>query len=158
MGVAQPAPESSKGPLNIKIKPPASPIPGTEQGFLTTLTIHNTWPGKINKIKSVYVYIPKGLKISSDQDYLYEPLTCDRLPSAEAKTCDANKVNAYQVKQEELQRVEYQNITLARMFTIHTEVENTDLLLGNTQAKPGSFHASIKYDYELEQKTSTTVY
>lgn len=157
-GVAQPVPESSDGPLNIKIKPPESPIPGTEQGFITTITIHNAWPGKINKIKSIYIYVPKGLKISSDQDYLYEPLACNMLPAEEAKTCDSNRVNAYQVKQEEFEREEYRNITLARMFTIHTEVEDADLLLGNSEIKPGSFHTSIKYDYELEQAISVTVY
>ncbi|MBN1644508.1 hypothetical protein JW851_00510 [Candidatus Woesearchaeota archaeon] len=152
--------ENSKGPVSLNINLPTAPIATKEnKEFSIGITLFKMGKGKIKQINDLYIYLPKGLKTVKDRGLsdIYEETTCSELPEEEARVCNPEAVEVYKVKKSELSKQLYQNILTVREFRMYLEIEDYDLLMSQSTEKPGSFHASLKYDYELEQSLDIRV-
>ncbi|MBD3361280.1 hypothetical protein GF358_00655 [Candidatus Woesearchaeota archaeon] len=159
-GYPKPSATSSKGPVNINIKTPEAPIPSAPDKRMTlSITLHNTGPGQIKELKEVYIFIPKGLGISTaiDGRKIYQKIECNELPSEEAKVCVPDTTTVYKVSADELKKELYKNIVLSREFRLYLEIQDYDALLGESIIKPGNIYASAKYDYEMDQKVQIKI-
>jgi hypothetical protein len=152
-GYPQPKATSSKGPVNINIRTPEAPIASRADKKMTIgITIHNTGGGVIEKIKDLFIFIPAGLTLATEIDStgVFEERSCADLPPEEARLCNpAAKV--YRVSRDELLKYQYKDIIAGREFRLYLNMEDYDKLIGDAPIKPGSFYASIKYDYKLEK-------
>jgi hypothetical protein len=154
LGYPKPEATSSKGPVNINIRTPAAPLPAAVDKKMTISTIlHNAGAGQIKQISEVYIFIPKGLTLATEIDSrgIYNEISCEDLPSEESKLCDSRTTTVYEVAPAELNNEMYKNIRSAREFRMYLEISDYDKILGEAPIKPGSFYATAKYDYEIEQ-------
>lgn len=159
-GYPQPEATSSKGPVNINIKTPHAPIPAAYDKKITISTvIHNAGRGEIKEIKELYIFVPKGLALSTAVDGrgIYEEISCEQLPPEEARICNPQTTTVYKVSEAELKKDLYKNIRAGREFRMYLEIEDYDKIIGDSPIRPGSFYASMKYDYKLEQSTQIQV-
>ena len=157
-GYPQPEAICSQGPVNINIKTPEAPIASEQDKKITTaITIFNNGGGTIKEIDSLYIYIPKGFSLFEEIEtsQVYKEIKCSDLPEQENKMCDPETTTVYKVIG--LDKLQYQDIRTAREFRIYLQMEDYDKIIGEAPIKPGSFHASMKYQYELEKKTTINI-
>lgn len=158
-GYSQPEAITSKGPVNLKITTPTAPISAKDdKRMVIGITVFNKGRGNIKQINDLFIYIPKGFTLTEDNYNVYEKIgSCTELPEDEAKICDINAMDVYRINSEELESPTYKNITIARELRMYLATEDYTKLVGDSPIKPASFHASLKYDYQLEQSASIDV-
>ncbi len=156
-GYPQPEAITSKGPVNLNIKTPTAPIPAEQdKKIAVAITIFNTGGGTIKEINSLYIYVPKGFTLFKEIETheIYERINCEDLPEEETRICDPETTDIYQVKDFSVQ---YKNIRTAREFRMYLQMDDYDKIIGEAPVKPGSFHASMKYQYELKQELPISI-
>ena len=139
----EPIARYTSGPIKIGISTSSQPI-GLNQEATTKprvgFTIENTWEGKIKKITSLKITLPKGLEL--DQD------TCDyNFLVSETKE---NSIT-YKITKE------IDEIKTYRTFNCRTKVTDIISLLGNIPLSTKELSVSAAYIFESEEETKITV-
>lgn len=154
-----PTTQYSNGPIMIGMHA-GDPLTAVKQGRLGPafkVTVDNKWPGKLNKITKLIVYIPEGLTASTERCKDFTKATL--VPgSAEYQ----QSYVAYALKEEKLKSLntimpELQNVKSYLTFVCGTDITNIPVLLGATPITTQYFKTTIEYDYTVTQKTSTFV-
>ncbi len=158
-GYSQPEAITSKGPATLKITTPTAPSPAADnKKMVIGITMYNQGNGQIKQVNDLFIYIPKGFALTEDNYDIYSKIdSCAELPEEEAKICDIEAMDVYKVSSEELESPTYRNITYAKELRMYLAIEDAAKLTGDSPIKPASFHASLKYDYQLEQSTQIDV-
>lgn len=161
----QPGTIYTKGPIMIGIgqdvsKQPVGiygPASGIDQGPTIGVTIDNVWLGKLKKITSLILMVPKGLEVTDINGFPAKASSCELLTDKEAEACDDAVVNVYFLPEAELTRVNAEKDIMAYTFRAHTKIVDYAALMGQDPIAIKNFKVTAKYDYSYSTQRSITV-
>jgi len=134
-----------------------APASGITQGPTIGVTVDNVWLGKMTKLNNLILMTPKGITVTDINGINVEPTVCERLPDADAATCDDSIVNAYLLPQSELNKINKEKDIMAYTFRAHTKISDYNKLMGQDPISIKNFKATANYEYSYSTQRSIGV-
>jgi hypothetical protein len=149
----------TSGPIRVGMGIGQQPVAlgrGGEALSSLGVTIDNAWEGKVLDLTGVYIFVPKGLKVSSIEGVDITQATCEDIPEEERQSCDDTLTNIYALTTNELSLPYYKNLT-TKTFRIPIDIDNPEKVLGKAPIAVQNFKVSVQYRYMIERTASATV-
>jgi hypothetical protein len=151
----------TSGPIQLAMSygtPPVG-IDGQNDVFESVVGIQmtNIWPGKLKSINNIYLMLPKGFTIESDQDLSgtaqIQSVSCGDADLRDI--CDDETVNAYSIVPTTPEIEKGKSITLRTR--IRANRQDYEKILGSSPISTKFFKSAIKYTYSLERSITLKI-
>jgi len=150
----------TSGPVSLGMGFSTPPVGiDTEQDEFTTtlgISVKNEWPGKIENVSFIAVFVPKGFQLTALGGATVEQTRCSDLIPPQPDWCDDTTSNLYAIKPEISKAIDTGQAITARA-RLRAPRSEYDTILGTTPISGRLFKAAVDYTYELEKSRTILV-